>query len=199
MQNITPIPIRNLRLRARIFHPRNRMPLQQLLPIWRRGRLNRIPNRDPTTDKTHKPQYRRPRRMRQQIHQDAAGAVGMVALCKCADGAEDDGDGAEEDVDSVHDDFIVPENNAETAEERGAECGVPLVEFGGDGAGGGEGGDFAAQELGKDEGADYGDAVEGGHPHHGTDFALADSISCWDVGDVLVETAGGEGEEAESD
>ena len=36
---------------------------------------------------------------------------------------------AEEDVHGVHDNFVVPEDDTETAEERGAECGVALVEI----------------------------------------------------------------------
>ena len=136
--------------------------------------------------------------MREEVHQDTAGALTVVAAAgESADGAEDDGNSAKEDVHGVHNDFVVPEDDTETAEERGAECGVALVEIGVDGAGGGEGGDFAAEEFREDEGADYGDAVEGSHPHHCADFALADSIPCWDVCDVFVEAAGGEGEEAE--
>ena len=50
MQNITLIPIRHLRLRRWILHPGHGMPLQQILPIRRRGRADRIPDRHPAAD-----------------------------------------------------------------------------------------------------------------------------------------------------
>jgi hypothetical protein len=59
----------------------------------------------------------------------------------------------------VHPEAGAEDDDSETAEEAGAVRGVALVELGLLGAGGGEGGGFAAEKFGEEEGADDGYGV----------------------------------------
>ena len=117
------------------------IPLQQLLHLPHLRRPNRIKYRRPHGRHRNQPTHRWPKRMRQQTKQLLLDAM-LVENAACS--ADSDGGDGEENVQEVQASGVVPEDNFEAAEEGGSEAGIAFLEFGGEGAGGFEGGSTAA-------------------------------------------------------
>lgn len=149
-------------------------------------------------------------------HEEKCLLDGALVRDDASCGGDRNGHNAEDNVDKVHPDTRVEEDDAQAAKETGAVKGVALVQLGLLRAGGGEGCSFATQEGREEEGANDGDCViwkgdelaeflhagsnevlTGCHPHHCTCVTLAQAVTSWDCHNPLIETVGGEGNEAQ--